>query len=451
MTFTSLFRATAIAGALSIGLLLTGLPAASAAAGSSMTVDLQVSADGGQSWTEVTGGTNADAPTVLTGSGLAFRVNVTDTGDDDITDVAVALADQPGLSGFTFDGLASTDLAAGQSVISDVIRGTAAHSTTVAATATAFSSSDAGTSPDLSSSDEASYVTETPSLSIDKQISIDGGDTWLEHGNGILSPLPTVPVGSELVERVVVTNTGPVDLTDLSVTDAGGNGPADFDFSGASVDSLAVGATLTSDDASFAAASGDELDTATASAQATDGFGNTQQVIATDQADYQGVGVLSITPVQDFAVDATGPAGAIVDYTPPVVKDSASWQTKATCAPASGTLLAIGSTQVTCIAVDSNDIPSTVSTTFTVTVKGAAEQLTDLADLTSEVGPGTSLADKVQEAQGFVAVGDTPDACVVLAEFVGEVSAQSSKHIIETQATALRRDATRIEAVLGCG
>jgi len=154
MTFTSLFRATAIAGALSIGLLLTGLPAASAAAGSSMTVDLQVSADGGQSWTEVTGGTNADAPTVLTGSGLAFRVNVTDTGDDDITDVAVALADQPGLSGFTFDGLASTDLAAGQSVISDVIRGTAAHSTTVAATATAFSSSDAGTSPDLSSSDE---------------------------------------------------------------------------------------------------------------------------------------------------------------------------------------------------------------------------------------------------------------------------------------------------------
>jgi hypothetical protein len=87
-----------------------------------------------------------------------------------------------------------------------------------------------------------------------------------------------------------------------------------------------------------------------------------------------------------------------------------------------------------------------VSRTFTVTVEGAAQQLSDLHTAVQGVGPGTNLADKVAEAQASLAAGNVTNTCSTLGAFINAVQAQLSK----AQAKPLVDTATRIQAVLGC-
>jgi hypothetical protein len=95
--------------------------------------------------------------------------------------------------------------------------------------------------------------------------------------------------------------------------------------------------------------------------------------------------------------------------------------------------------------------PTTVSaTSAAVTVKGAAEQLTDLGAAVVGVGPGRSLAGKVAAIQGYVAASDTADACDALASFINEVNAQTGKKLSATQAASFGTQAQNIEAALGC-
>ena len=59
--------------------------------------------------------------------------------------------------------------------------------------------------------------------------------------------------------------------------------------------------------------------------------------------------------------------------------------------------------------------PTTVSaTSAAIPVKGAAEQLDDLAAAVEGVGPGKSLSAKVSAIQGYVAANDTVAACATL-------------------------------------
>ena len=64
-----------------------------------------------------------------------------------------------------------------------------------------------------------------------------------------------------------------------------------------------------------------------------------------------------------------------------------------------------------------------------VHVKGAAEQLDDLLTAVTGVGPGSSLADKVQLIQSYVGAGDAVDACALLGAFGNEVNAQAGKKL----------------------
>lgn len=71
----------------------------------------------------------------------------------------------------------------------------------------------------------------------------------------------------------------------------------------------------------------------------------------------------------DFTVVATGASGALVTFRPPISADEdGGAATTATCSPASSTVLPVGTTTVTCQVSDSDDIPSTATTTFHVTV-----------------------------------------------------------------------------------
>jgi hypothetical protein len=163
-------------------------------------------------------------------------------------------------------------------------------------------------------------------------------------------------------------------------------------------------------------------------------------------------GLLSIAQPANITTDATGPSGATVTYPLPAVTDpDDTTPPTAVCSPPSGSVFPIGTTTVTCTATDSKDLNSPVSTSFTITVEGAAAQLADLYQAVQGVGSGKFLASIVAVAQQQVAAGHPSMACVTLTEFMIEVQAQTPWSIPPGTAAQLITDAERIQAVLGCG
>jgi Bacterial alpha-L-rhamnosidase 6 hairpin glycosidase domain/Bacterial alpha-L-rhamnosidase C-terminal domain/Alpha-L-rhamnosidase N-terminal domain/HYR domain len=154
-----------------------------------------------------------------------------------------------------------------------------------------------------------------------------------------------------------------------------------------------------------------------------------------------------LTVPAPITVNATGPDGAVVTYVA-TATDNLDPHPVVKCVPPPGAVFAIGTTTVTCTATDAS--MNTSSATFTVHVKGAAEQLVDLRARVQGVGSGTSMNDMIVLAQGYVANGNVAAACKKLSDFSSAVRAQSGKKVPATTATALIADATRIRAVLGC-
>jgi outer membrane protein assembly factor BamB len=160
---------------------------------------------------------------------------------------------------------------------------------------------------------------------------------------------------------------------------------------------------------------------------------------------------LALAQPPSITTDATSPHGAIVTFPLPTPSDPDDPTLPTpTCTPPSRSTFPIGTTTVTCSVTDPDDTPSTVTKTFTISVKGAAAQLTDLAQTVKGVGPGTSLADKVQAAEDDLAAGHITATCGTLSAFVNEVDAQSGKSIPSTKAAALIASAQRIQNVLAC-
>ena len=84
-----------------------------------------------------------------------------------------------------------------------------------------------------------------------------------------------------------------------------------------------------------------------------------------------------------------------------------------------------------------------------VHVEGAPEQLNDLLALVTGVGPGNSLAAKVQAAISSLPNGAN-STCNQLGALLNEVRAQSGKHVPAVQANTIIADVNRIQTVLGC-
>ena len=96
----------------------------------------------------------------------------------------------------------------------------------------------------------------------------------------------------------------------------------------------------------------------------------------------------------DITTNATSPSGAVVTYASPTAVDEAGDIPPATasCAPVSGSTFAIGTTPVTCTATDADDTPSTVSQSFTITVRDTDLAITGVpADFTA-IATGASGA-----------------------------------------------------------
>jgi hypothetical protein len=159
---------------------------------------------------------------------------------------------------------------------------------------------------------------------------------------------------------------------------------------------------------------------------------------------------LALSTPFNVTVNATSPTGATVTYPLPTVTDEDTPLPAPTCNPASGTTFPVGQTTVHCTVNDPDDTNSPVTSAFTVTVNGAGTQLAALHQSVIGVGPGTSLADEISQAQSYLAAGNTAGACNTLTGFTNEVRAQSGKSINTATAQQLTTTAQRIQKVIGC-
>lgn len=155
----------------------------------------------------------------------------------------------------------------------------------------------------------------------------------------------------------------------------------------------------------------------------------------------------AVTVPANITAEATGNAGAVVTFTASAT-DTDPENPAVSCAPPSGSTFAIATTTVNCSATDAAG--NTGTNSFTVTVRGGAEQLATLERSVRGVGPGTSLLSKAQAAQAALAAGLVPDACSALGAMINEARAQSGQRLTVAQAQQIIADTARIRAVLAC-
>jgi len=177
-------------------------------------------------------------------------------------------------------------------------------------------------------------------------------------------------------------------------------------------------------------------------ATATDAAGNTSPASGALVVTVDTHGPTLTAP--GLTADATGPDGAVVDYSV-VATDTFDQTPTVLCSPAVGSLFPIGDTPLNCTADD--DAGNTARASFTVHVRGAAEQLASLATAVSGVGPGTSLADKISGAQTALTT-DGKATSSILNAFMQQIAAQQGKTIPAATAASLTNAARQIIAIL---
>jgi hypothetical protein len=160
---------------------------------------------------------------------------------------------------------------------------------------------------------------------------------------------------------------------------------------------------------------------------------------------------LAVSVPADMTVNATGPAGAAVTFTATASDADDSAVPAVSCTPASASTFAVGTTTVTCGASDADDVNSPVSGTFTVTVVGAAGQLTQLQQSVTALGPGAAVLDKtLARASKDLQAGASARVCADLTTFEGQVTSQTGHSVPPAVAGQLIASAQQIQAVIGC-
>ncbi len=151
-----------------------------------------------------------------------------------------------------------------------------------------------------------------------------------------------------------------------------------------------------------------------------------------------------------MSVDATGPGGVTATFAP-VAADNCS-VASVTSVPASGSLFPIGTTAVNSTALDPSGNQSSCG--FTVHVKGALEQVSDLItvvnNLSVKQGNTNSMLAKLNEALAKLSGQSAGQACGPLGAFINEVTGKRGNDISVIDADALIAKAMQIRTVIGC-
>jgi hypothetical protein len=143
-------------------------------------------------------------------------------------------------------------------------------------------------------------------------------------------------------------------------------------------------------------------------------------------------------------VDATEPAGAVVNYTLGVT-DNLDPSPVVRCDMPSGDLFPVGENKVTCTATDAAGNVGT--TTFFVSVRSAADQIATELGVVGADG----LWGPIQAAERAARDGRTRAACNALNAYVRQLNALAGKKIDRATAEARLETVGRIRSVLGCG
>jgi len=153
--------------------------------------------------------------------------------------------------------------------------------------------------------------------------------------------------------------------------------------------------------------------------------------------------------------DATNPSGGRVNYHV-LAYDAVDQAPNIDCSPAPGSFFSIGDTTIHCTASDFSHNSS--KDTFTVHVRGAAEQIRNLMDVVSNLGPPATpqlknvLNRQLQVALAAALKGNRAVACGAMGSFVTIVQLKSDPRggLSPAQQRQLLDSAARIENVLPC-
>jgi hypothetical protein len=150
----------------------------------------------------------------------------------------------------------------------------------------------------------------------------------------------------------------------------------------------------------------------------------------------------------DVVADATSPAGAVVTLAAGATDNSGIVSMQ--CAPVSGSVFPIGTTAVVCTATDGSGNGST--STFDVTVLGAAEQLVELVEKLKRMPLSAAARARLLNAltEALAQPRKVTVVCRVLRVFAAVVQLHSGRTIPADLAAELIADAARIRAVLAC-
>jgi hypothetical protein len=163
----------------------------------------------------------------------------------------------------------------------------------------------------------------------------------------------------------------------------------------------------------------------------------------------------ALTIPSGITADATSPNGATVTFAASAT-DGVDPKPVVTCAPAAGSVLPIGSTTVACGAVDF--VGNTAQGSFTVTVAGAADQITRLIQdvLSASQLPPSVTAQLLARLQPIVDGFDPTNpahrraACTALRLFTTALRLLSGRGLPPVLAARWTADANTIRAVIGC-
>jgi hypothetical protein len=152
-----------------------------------------------------------------------------------------------------------------------------------------------------------------------------------------------------------------------------------------------------------------------------------------------------LTLPSDMVVDPTSPAGAAVTYVA-TANDNVDGQVPVSCAPASGSLFAIGTTTVSCSASDTHG--NTASGSFSVTVRSASQIASELVTATED--PFQQGIHLLQNAERSISAPHPQAACGQLQAFINQVQAQAGKQLANDVAASWVASANAARAALGC-
>ncbi len=237
-----------------------------------LTFEKYVSVNGGSTWLEAD---DATGPTLLSGyAAPQYKVIITDGGNVPITGISVTD------NTLTLTGCAAPfDLTAGESnnCTASAVWSVGPHENTASLTAV-YTDSVGHTYP-LALSDKAHYFGADPQLSVTKDVSVDGGTTWVPADS---APGPYLLVGQDQPRfKFTLTNSGNVSLSPI-LSDSSVTIPTPC-ATGALAPLASRQCTVTG-----TWVAGSHVNTAQASVSYTDTPGNLKNVSVSNQAYYFG-------------------------------------------------------------------------------------------------------------------------------------------------------------------